>query len=269
MIPFAKAHAYGNDFLYVRAADVAGAALDALARELCDRHTGIGADGLIVYDEAGRDVGMRLLNADGSRAEVSGNGVRGLGALLLQHDGAPDAAINIRTEAGVKRVSRTGRDGPRQIFRTAMGPPRDVRRILPIEIAGESIHPVVLDMGNPQCVILGPLPTDAVFRRVGAALEWHELFPGGTNIEFAEVESPDRVRILIWERGVGPTASSGTGSCGALVAAASFGGAAHDADVVAPGGTQRVDWRADGVYLTGWAEVLFEGEWLRQIPRTS
>ena len=83
------------------------------------------------------------------------------------------------------------------------------------------------------------------------------------------METPDRVRILIWERGVGPTASSGTGSCAALVAAASFGGAAHAADVVAPGGTQRVEWRADGVYLTGWAEVLVEGEWLRQIPRTA
>jgi diaminopimelate epimerase len=269
MLRFAKAHAYGNDFLYVRAADVAGARLEVLARELCDRHTGVGADGLIVYEEAGGTVGMRLLNADGSRAEVSGNGVRALGALLLQHDETPDAAVDIRTEAGVKRVSRTGREGSRQVFRTAMGPPRDVRKILPIEIAGEPIHPVVLDMGNPQCVILGPLPPDAVFRRVGAALERHELFPEGTNVEFAEVESADCVRILIWERGVGPTASSGTGSCAALVAAASFGGAAHDADVVAPGGTQRVDWRADGVYLTGWAEVLFEGEWLRQIPRTA
>ena len=269
MLKFAKAHAYGNDFLYVRAADVARTRLDALARELCDRHTGVGADGLIVYEEGAGEARMRLLNADGSRAEVSGNGVRALAALLLQHDPVLEAVVDVRTEAGIKRVSRMARDGSRQVFRTAMGQPRDVRKILPIEVAGESIQPVLLDMGNPQCVILGPLPPDPVFQRIGAALEWHELFPEGTNVEFAEVESPDRVRILIWERGVGPTASSGTGSCAALVAAASFGGAAHDADVVAPGGTQRVDWLADGVYLTGWAEVLFEGEWLRQIPRTA
>ena len=268
MLRFAKAHAYGNDFLYVKAEDVAGARLDALAREMCDRHTGVGADGLIVYQPGREEVGMRLLNADGSRAEVSGNGVRALAALLVNQDAAADASVAIRTEAGVKQVSRTGRDGARQIFCTAMGPPRDVRKVLPLEVAGESIHPVVLDMGNPQCVILGPLPDEPVFRRVGAALERHEMFPEGTNVEFADVETPDRVRILIWERGVGPTASSGTGSCAALVAAASFGGAAHAADVVAPGGTQRVDWRADGVYLTGWAEVLVEGEWLRQIPRT-
>jgi len=268
-LKFAKAHAYGNDFLYVQAEDVAGARLDALAREMCDRHTGVGADGLIVYQPGRDEVGMRLLNADGSRAEVSGNGVRALAALLLNQDAAADASVAIRTEAGVKQVSRTGRDGSRQIFCTAMGPPRDVRKVLPLEVAGESIHPVVLDMGNPQCVILGPLPGEPVFRRVGAALERHEMFPEGTNVEFADVETPDRIRILIWERGVGPTASSGTGSCAALVAAASFGGAAHAADVVAPGGAQRVEWRPDGVYLTGWAEVLVEGEWLRQIPRTA
>ena len=141
--------------------------------------------------------------------------------------------------------------------------------MLPLDVAGEPIDPVVLDMGNPQCVLLGPLPDEPRFRRLGAALERHAMFPEGTNVEFAHVEAPDRVRILIWERGVGPTSSSGTGSCAALVAAASFGGAARDADVVAPGGAQRVEWRADSVYLTGWAEVLVEGEWLRQIPRTA
>jgi diaminopimelate epimerase len=268
-LKFAKAHAYGNDFLYVREVDVAGAPLDALARELCDRHTGVGADGLIVYDPAADQVRMRLLNADGSRAEVSGNGVRALGALLLQHDARPHATVAIRTQAGVKHVARTGREGSRQFFRTALGAPREVRQVPPLEIAGERVHPVVLDMGNPQCVIVGPLPAEPKFRQIGAALERHEMFPDGTNVEFAEVETPDRVRILIWERGVGPTSSSGTGSCAALVAAASFGGAARDAEVVAPGGGQRVEWRADGVYLTGWAEVLVEGEWLRQIPRTA
>ena len=92
------------------------------------------------------------------------------------------------------------------------------------------------------------------------------MFPDGTNVEFVEVETPRTLRILIWERGVGPTTSSGTGSCAALVAAAAFGGAERDAEVIAPGGTQRVEWTDDGVYLTGWAEVICEGTWLRQIP---
>jgi diaminopimelate epimerase len=265
---FAKAHAYGNDFLYVRDADVEGAALDGLAREMCDRHAGIGADGLIVYSATAADARMRLFNADGSRAEVSGNGVRALAALILQADARLEAVAAIHTEAGVKHLSRLGREGARQTFRASMGIPRDVRKILPIEVAGEPVQPILLNMGNPQCVLVGPLPDERRFLRLGAALERHEMFPDGTNVEFAEVEAPDRVRILIWERGVGPTSSSGTGSCAALVAAASFGGAAHEADVVAPGGAQRVEWLADAVYLTGWAEVIAEGEWFRQIPRT-
>ena len=100
-------------------------------------------------------------------------------------------------------------------------------------------------------------------RRLGSLLEHHEAFPEGTNVEFASVEAPDRVRILIWERGVGPTLASGTGACAAAVASAAFGGAGRDVEVIAPGGSQRVEWRPEGLYLTGWAEVLFKGHWLK------
>jgi diaminopimelate epimerase len=267
MLKFSKAHAYGNDFLYVERSNALGAALDELARELCDRHTGIGADGLITYAQAKDVTAMRLLNADGSRAEVSGNGVRALGALLLQHDDRPNAELSIETEAGTKHLVRIAREGSRQTFRTSMGAPAGLKEAV-IPVAGESIRAAVLNMGNPQCVVLGPLPDEGRFRRLGAALERHEMFPEGTNIEFASVDTPTHVRILIWERGVGPTTSSGTGSCAALVAAAAFGGAARDAAVAAPGGTQRVEWTHDSVYLTGWAEVICEGQWLRQIPRS-
>jgi len=99
--------------------------------------------------------------------------------------------------------------------------------------------------------------------RLGRALEHHEAFPEGTNVEFASVEAPGRVRILIWERGVGPTSSSGTGACAAAVASAAFGGANRDVEVISPGGTQRVEWRDDGLYLTGWAEVVLQGQWMR------
>lgn len=268
MIKFAKAHAYGNDFLYVRKADIEGASLDALAREMCDRHTGVGADGLIVYDQVDGAFSMRLVNADGTRAEVSGNGVRALGALALQQDDRPDAELTVHTEAGSKRLIRTGRDATRQTFRAEMGAPSGLRQEW-ISAGGEAVQAVILNIGNPQCVLLGPLPDDSRFRRLGAALERHQMFPDGTNVEFAHIETPRRIRILIWERGVGATTSSGTGSCAALVAAVAFGDAERDAEVVAPGGAQRVEWSADGVYLTGWAEVLCEGTWLRQIPRTS
>lgn len=259
---FVKAHAYGNDFLYVTADAVTGLALPELARELCERHTGIGADGLIVYERNAAGASMRLFNADGSRAEVSGNGVRALGAILLRQEPREDATVVIETEGGVKTLARIGGAGARQTFRAAMGAPEDVRQVS-LPVVGETISAVVLNMGNPQCVILGALPDQGRFERIGAALEHHEAFPEGTNVEFAQVTRPDAVQILIWERGVGPTTSSGTGSCAALVAAAAFGGAARDAQVVAPGGAQRVEWGADGVYLTGWAEILFDGQWVR------
>jgi diaminopimelate epimerase len=278
MIRFTKAHAYGNDFIYVRKDAVEGArpggpggpgGFVELARELCDRHTGIGGDGLIVFEPTPDGASMLLFNADGSRAEVSGNGVRALGALLFRDRAATTAAVTIHTEAGPKLVTREGmkddgKAGPRQNYRTAMGLPRDLRQT-GIEAGGEALHLTVMDFGNPQAVLLGPLPGRERFARLGSALERHEMFPEGTNIEFAQVESPESVRILIWERGVGPTFSSGTGSCAALVAAAAYGGASRHADVIAPGGPQRVEWLDDSVYLTGWAEVLFDGHWVRPI----
>jgi diaminopimelate epimerase len=262
MIKFAKGHAYGNDFLYVLKRDIDGMALDRFAQEICDRHTGVGADGLIVYEQTAGGASMQLFNADGSRAEVSGNGVRALGALLLRDDHRSQADLVVETEGGTKRLTRTSRDGTKQIFRASMGAPSDLRRTSMV-VGNESIEVVTLNMGNPQAIILGPLPDDARFQRVGSTLERHPSFPQGTNVEFALVEAPDRVRIRIWERGVGPTTSSGTGSCASLVAAAAYGGAARDAEVIAPGGSQRVEWREDAVYLTGWAEILCEGTWLR------
>jgi diaminopimelate epimerase len=115
-----------------------------------------------------------------------------------------------------------------------------------------------LSVGNPQCIVFGPLD-DERYRRLGPALERHEAFPDRSNVEFVDVESPSRLRILIWERGVGPTAASGTGACGSAVAAMTSAGARRDVEVESPGGVQRVEWREDGVYLTGWAEIVFEG----------
>jgi diaminopimelate epimerase len=268
MIKFTKAHAYGNDFLYVRADRIPPEALSTLAVEMCQRHTGIGADGLIVYDDSTNGVTMQLFNADGGGAEISGNGVRGLAALLLQQDDRAQPEIVIQTDAGPKKLTRVAREQTRDLFRAEMGTPKDIQQAA-IAVGNEWVEAVTLDIGNPHCVLLGPLPDTPTFQRLGSALERHKLFAKGTNVEFAYVEAPERVRALIWERGVGPTTSSGTGSCAVLIAARAFGGAAGEAEVITPGGSQHVEWKADGVYLTGWAEVLCEGDWLRQIPRTS
>jgi diaminopimelate epimerase len=256
-----KAHAYGNDFLLVPAGGARGD-LPALARAACHRHTGVGADGLILYTLRERGATMKLLNADGSWSELSGNGLRCLAAVVAhEQELGPGATVNIDSDAGVKTLDFLARDGCRYEFRAAMGHPTDIRQV-EIAAAGETVTATVLRTGNPQCVVLGPLPTADRFRALGPALSTHPMFPEGTNVEFAQVDAADRIRIVIWERGVGPTSSSGTGSTAAAVAAAAHGGASRSIDVMAPGGLQHVDWRESGAYLTGWAELVLSGQWL-------
>ena len=257
-----KAHAFGNDFLLVGEQDVApGADRAALTRRLCERHRGVGADGVIFYAPSLRSGGrMDLLNADGSYSEVSGNGVRCLAAWLATSGNiAVGKSVEIETDAGVKTLELLGRDGARLTFRAAMGQPEELQ-LRTIDVGGTPIEAVTLRVGNPQCVVLGEV-TDARLHSIAAKLAVHPVFPAGSNVELAHVDAPDRVRILIWERGVGPTEASGTGACASAVAAIAYGGAARDVQVVSPGGAQRVEWTDAGLFLTGWAEVLFDGRW--------
>jgi diaminopimelate epimerase len=245
VISVAKAHAYGNDFLFVPAEQV----------------------GVIYYAIApDGSAQMRLVNTDGSPSELSGNGLRCLAALVLhQREKAhapPISDVRVSTDAGWKTLALAGRSRNQYTFRAAMGPPERIAEET-LKVAGESLRVTTLAVGNPQCVALvSELPDEPRFYRLGPALATHPRFPQGTNVEFAVIEAPDRVRILIWERGVGPTLASGTGACASAVAAMAHGGASHDIDVVAPGGTQRVEWRDEGIYLTGWAEVVFDGQWI-------
>ena len=255
MMPaFVKAHAYGNDFLLVTRDRVTGDPAD-FARRHCDRHRGFGADGLMVYEATAGGAISELFNADGSRSELSGNGVRCLAAwLALQRGLPPGAVVAIGTGAGSKTLALLERSGERFRFRAAMGRPEGLRQEQ-IAVHGDSVTAVVLRVGNPQCVVLGPVTPERL-GTIAAALAVHPHFPEGTNVELATVEAPDRVRILIWERGVGPTEASGTGACAAAVAAAAYGGARRVVDVESPGGTQRVEWTDEGIWLTGWAEVI-------------
>jgi diaminopimelate epimerase len=170
--------------------------------------------------------------------------------------------VRVDTDAGWKTLTLLGWQASRYTFRAAMGQPEHVREET-LEVAGESLTVTTLAIGNPQCVVLvKELPDPERFNRLGPALATHPRFPEGTNVEFAVIETPDVVRILIWERGVGPTHASGTGACASAIAAVAHGGAARDIQVIAPGGTQRVEWLEDGIFLTGWAEVVFDGHWL-------
>ncbi len=260
-----KAHAYGNDFLIVAEADLGARDPAAVARAACERHTGVGADGLIVYRPEARGVRMRLFNADGSRAELSGNGLRCLAAWLVRTAEAPGTCarpgtdVSITTDAGEKHLRLVGVEDGRYTFRAAMGPPEEIAE-RDLEVAGERVRVVTLRVGNPQCVVLDEV-AEQRFVRLAPALAAHPAFPAGTNVEFASLEAPDRLRIRIWERGVGPTRSSGTGACAAAAAAVVARGAARTVVVEAPGGAQRVEWREDGLYLTGWAVLVLTGEW--------
>ncbi len=259
-----RTDAYGNDFLIVSRADAGDEATwPALARTLCDRRTGIGADGLLIIEETPAGARMQLRNADGSYSEVSGNGVRCLGAwLAIRRDLPVGGSVTVETDAGPKHLALLARDGHRCTFRASMGEPTDIRRFV-LDVHGEAVDLVTLSVGNPQCVVLGPLSEERL-QRLGSRLATHPWFPEGTNVELARVDAPDRVSILIWERGVGPTQSSGTGTCAAAVAAACFGNAQRTMDVEAPGGTQHVEWLDDGLWLTGWADVLSETAYPRR-----
>ena len=269
-----KAHAYGNDFLLTLDSSIGKDLRRPWAKLLCNRHSGVGADGIIFYAPTKTGAQMVLLNADGSDSEVSGNGLRCLAGLvacggLAGGDWGLSPEVGrkmvIDTDAGPKAVTLQEVVDGRLVFEAEMGPPKDVRQER-LYVEGEPHEVVVLSVGNPQCVVLMQLPERSRFLKLGASLSLHDMFPEGTNVELAEVLSPNRVRILIWERGVGPTLASGTGACAAAVAAATFGGAGRDLEIEAPGGTQRVVWNEDGLTLTGWAELVWSGQWVGQGP---
>ena len=261
-IDLIKAHAYGNDFLFApvdQVAQMAAADRATLARRLCDRHTGVGADGLVLYATTKAGAAMTLYNADGGVAEVSGNAVRGLAAIVVRERPGVGTVV-VDTDAGAIPLTLVESVGERVTLEALMGQPTGLRR-RSLEAAGERVDVVELSVGNPQCVVLGAPVDDACLHRLGPALASHPGFPAGSNVELVDVESPSRIRILIWERGVGPTAASGTGACASAVAAAAYGGASRDVEVVSPGGTQHVIWTDEGIRLTGWAEVVLIGRW--------
>jgi len=255
-----KAHAYGNDFLIAPIDGAVPADAAGLARRVCDRHQGVGADGLIYAVRTANGAETQLFNQDGSRAEVSGNGVRCVAAwLAADRSLGRGELVEIGTAAGVKTLTLLESTAARFTFRADMGQPSGLTE-RDFDVSGEHLRASVLSMGNPQCVVFGAV-TEARLHTIGGALAVHPAFPEGTNVELAAVETSSRVRILIWERGVGPTSSSGTGTCAAAVAAIAHHGAERTLDVIAPGGPQRVTWSDTGVLLTGWAELVARVEW--------
>lgn len=256
-IPFTKASACGNDFLMIDAAH-APADLAALSRRLCDRHNGVGADGVEwLFPDTDADVSARLFNADGSEAEVSGNGTRCVAAELCARTGKEQLAI--RTGAGLKTCRLTGRWGVSFEFETDMGQPT-VAEQMSIDMKSVRALGTKVSMGNPHFVIfVDTFPKG--WQREAGLIGAQPRFPQGTNVEYIVVRGPNEIEIRLFERGVGETESSGTGSCASAVAAIASHRVSSPVTVIAPGGSQTVRWDKH-VYLTGPATLVCRGEFL-------
>jgi diaminopimelate epimerase len=273
---FAKAHGLGNDFVLV-AEDEAPADPSPWAVRLCDRHRGIGGDGVVLHARTSDGVSFRLLNADGLPGEISGNGLRCLAALSVRNGWAlPRHVVTTVVGPRAVEVSRVGTTLYRVV--TDLGPPAlgsaDVPVALeppaatvidhPLEASGRTVRVTATSMGNPHCAVFLDEPADdALLASLGPALERHPFFPRRTNVEFVTVVSTSEIRVRFWERGVGYTTASGTGSASAAVASIVTGRTGRRVRAVCDGGTLEIDWPEGGnVRQTGEVEILFEGEWL-------
>ncbi|MGC2617954.1 MAG: diaminopimelate epimerase [Acidobacteriaceae bacterium] len=259
---FAKTQACGNDFLIVEDA------LDqVLAKKLCERHTGLGADGVEFLERTAPLAGrIRLANADGSIAEISGNGTRCVAAWLAHTANAqPGDTLTLETDAGPRTCTIVEANGNQFQIAANMGVPQFQQ--MQVTLADKTtVYGVHVSMGNPNFVIV---VNDANFRahsrgwqELGKEICFHKDFPQQINVLFVRLIRADEIEIRIFERGVGPTTSSGTGTCASATATFAFCGGKSPITAHAPGGTQRVDWNGPGtdMILTGPAEIIAAGE---------
>ncbi|MGH9614066.1 MAG: diaminopimelate epimerase [Bryobacteraceae bacterium] len=265
-IPFTKAHGAGNDFLLTSADQANAPDLPAIARAICQRHIGIGADGwmLIRKDKAGdRDATIRLFNTDGSEPEISGNGTRCAAALLIS-EGHPGEHVRIATGAGIKELRLVHRNGLNFVFEMDMGKPvwnpDQLRFSLPLKRGPRDV--TIVNVGNPQCaMVVDELPED--WREIGAEIESHAFFPNRTNVSFVRVLDRHTIDVRFYERGVGETMSSGTGSTGAAITGILRGEAESPVRVITPAGDLQFRWE-NSAYLTGPVTIVGSGVFHRE-----
>ena len=260
MVPFTKASACGNDFLIIDGQH-APADLFAFSKAICDRHNGVGADGvewLFPAADADVDIQARLINADGSEAEISGNGTRCVAAYMVSqgHGGK----IAIRTGAGVKHCDLVAREDHRFEFEMEMGEPQ-VGSEFSMTLGFAPIHGTPVSMGNPHYVVF-VTEFSPRWQAEGAEIGRHQDFKQGVNVEFVRVMGEHDIEVRFYERGVGETQSSGTGSCASASAAIAAGLAKSPVNVHAAGGTQVVRWTDGKVFLRGPAQLICQGEFL-------
>jgi diaminopimelate epimerase len=255
---FTKASACGNDFLIIDGA-CAPADLSEFTRRICDRHNGVGADGVeFLFPAQDADVHARLINADGTEAEISGNGTRCVAAYVVERGGS--GRLTVRTGAGVKQCDLVSRNENCFEFEMDMGMPQ-VGDDFSIQVASGEFRGTPVSVGNPHYVIfVKEFPSH--WQQEGAAIGSHPGFRQGVNVEFVRVRSNNDIEVRFYERGVGETQSSGTGSCASAVASIARGHASSPLQVHAPGGIQVVRWTQGNVFLRGPAQLICRGEFL-------
>jgi len=272
---FVKWQGCGNDFVLIDCREEQPGDFAALARRMCDRHYGIGADGVLVILPSERaDHRMRIFNTDGSEAEMCGNGIRCFARHLYDYGLTGKLEFTVETGAGILVPKLHLKDGIVSSVTVDMGKPilagEDIpvlgfgrERVVakPIEVAGKSFSMTCVSMGNPHCVVFVEDMKTAGLEQLGPLFESHALFPRKTNTEFVEVRDPSHVRMRVWERGAAVTLACGTGSCATVVAGVLNGKTERKAEVELDGGKLLVEWseKDDHVYMTGPAEFVFEG----------
>jgi len=272
-VEFVKMHGLGNDFVIVE--DFSGSLrnYDDLARRICDRNFGVGADGLVLLQSSQKaPCRMRIFNSDGSEAEMCGNAVRCVGKYLYERGLVKDSTIPLETYNNLltlriktegKSVTGVEVDMGEPILESNLVPVSgEKRRVVSetLEAAGRQFTFTAVSMGNPHCVIFCEDLADVPLTEWGPLIETHPLFPRKANVEFVQVESRERAVVKVWERGVGPTLACGTGACAVLAAGVLNGRLGRRAEIQLPGGVLSIEWREDNhLYMTGPAEEVFRG----------
>lgn len=272
---FTKMHGIGNDYVYVNCFEERVDNPAAVAKFVSDRHFGIGSDGLIlICPSQVADVRMVMFNADGTEAQMCGNGIRCVGKFAHDRGITDKTTVTVETAAGIKTLELTLEQGKTASVRVDMGAPvLEPQQIpvraeelcfvnVPVEVHGKTVAMTAVSMGNPHAVVFVDRTTDLELQKIGPDYENHPLFPERTNTEFVEVLDPKTLRMRVWERGAGETLACGTGACASLVAGVLCGKCEREATLKLLGGDLRILWdeETNHVFMTGPAEFVFDGE---------
>ena len=273
-LPFTKMQGCGNDYIYIDCFRETVGDPEALSRKLSDRHFSVGGDGVVLICPSERaDAKMRMFNADGSEGRMCGNAIRCVGKYVYDHGYCKKEIITVDTKSGIKTLAMTVRDGKAVAARVDMGrasfTPADIPVLCdadclidsPVEVLGKPWRVTCVSTGTPHCVCFVDDPASFPLEQVGPAFERHPMFPDRVNAEFAKVLDERTIEMRVWERGSGETLACGTGACATAAAAIACGYCKMDTDIELRlrGGTLTIRVTPETVYMTGPAEVAFEG----------